>query len=108
MNRLLLTCIVSVALVTGCADPADDVVAGEATFELGSSRLDVAFAGYRGELRSQGIEGYQTFCNQFRWGQLKAQTIANAAANLGLISAREAGDASYVWQLKQEVDSLCR
>jgi hypothetical protein len=87
--------------------PSGDDAVGEATEELGASRLDVAFAAYRGELEAQGIPKYQTFCNQFKWGQLSEQKVANAAAKANMISMQDAGNSDYVWQLKQSLRTVC-
>jgi outer membrane biogenesis lipoprotein LolB len=108
MKHLVLVSAVALCLFAGCAMTAEDNVTAEATSELGASRLDVVFAAYRGQLSAQGIPSYQTFCNQFKWGQLSEQKVANAAAKAGLISSEQAADSSYVWQLKQSLRSVCR
>lgn len=88
-------------------ESANDFVAARKILADGSTRLDVAFAAYRGELRLQGVDGFQSFCQQLKWGQLAPETVAQAAVRAGLLSA-DASDKDWMWQFKLAMQSVCR
>ena len=72
-----------------------------------TSPFEISFAAYRGELKAQGIPGYQSFCQGYHWGQINERDVALAAANAGLLTQEEAVDPGFWGYLRFKILGLC-
>lgn len=70
--------------------------------------FELSFIAYRGELKAQGIPGYDGLCAEIRSGKITPIAVINAAVTAGILDATEGAKKTFLQSLETALFDVCR